>query len=165
MSCVVPDCAKSPWRTDCRHISYHEFPNDLELRNEWIQRIFRGTHEPMKPKLAPKLTASHQVCSKHFLLKDYYPTLGIIQVIKLKPESVPSIFPWNSPAGDRPENPDGFTLPRGDDSDVHDDELTVSEALIPEVILEEPLANSSSCVNTFTGDEIQYFANGKQMAF
>ncbi|XP_077421168.1 uncharacterized protein LOC144051704 [Vanacampus margaritifer] len=84
--CSVPGCSSNAFKQP--YLSFHAFPSDTELKQKWIQAVRReeGPHFVIRK-------GSTFVCSRHFTTDDY--VLGIT-VRRLKPEIVPSLFPWNN---------------------------------------------------------------------
>ena len=81
-NCCLPFC-KSDSKRD-KKISFHEFPLDNNLRSAWLKAV---SHKNFHPNEASN---SSRVCSKHFKDEDYVPHL---KRRRLKPKSVPSLFP------------------------------------------------------------------------
>ncbi|CAN8029033.1 unnamed protein product [Ixodes persulcatus] len=61
-TCCVPGCDNNTSR--CRHVSWHRFPKDNQLRNVWVKRIDRkgttGEHSLWTP------TPNSRICGAHF---------------------------------------------------------------------------------------------------
>lgn len=62
--CAVAACNNSKEKTDRAglQVSYHRFPKDKQLKQEWVQKC--GRDEKMNPDTA-------RVCSEHFTLEDF----------------------------------------------------------------------------------------------
>ena len=71
-----------------RYLSFHPFPVNSEFRQKSVQAIRRDEGPTFTIK-----KGSTYVCSRHFTPEDY--VMGIT-VRRLKPESVPRLFPWNN---------------------------------------------------------------------
>lgn len=83
--CSVPVCTCSAKKQP--YLSFHSFPVNGEVRRKWIQAIRRDEGPNFRIK-----KGSTYVCSRHFTSDDF--VLGI-SVRRLKPDAVPSLFPWN----------------------------------------------------------------------
>ena len=69
------------------HLSFHNFPSDLQLRAKWVRAIKRD--EGPSFKIARTSTF---VCAEHFHPEDLD---GKKERTYLKRGAVPSRFPWN----------------------------------------------------------------------
>lgn len=81
-NCCVPFCTNERGKT--KGISFHEFPVDEDLKNNWLKAISRDNFVPNS------YSNSSLVCSEHFTINDYTPNL---KRKLLKRDSVPSKFP------------------------------------------------------------------------
>ncbi|XP_076383492.1 THAP domain-containing protein 2-like isoform X2 [Megalopta genalis] len=75
--CCFKDC-KEKQNSD-EKISFHQFPNDPELRKQWIQAVQRENFKP---------SSQTKVCSKHFA-NDCFIQSGWSSRRTLKPDAVP----------------------------------------------------------------------------
>lgn len=90
--CKVLTCKNSQQKTKgdpLEKISYHRFPKDTNLRNEWIKRVCKDK--------AFSENAVYYVCSDHFTSDDFErdlrsELLKIPSRPKLKPNAIPSLL-------------------------------------------------------------------------
>jgi hypothetical protein len=66
-----------------RKLNFTLFPADPARRRKWIQALRREKFEP---------SASHVLCSEHFLPSDYVEHSDMLSIVSLKKTSVPSLF-------------------------------------------------------------------------
>ena len=94
--CCVVGCKNR--RKDRPELSFHIFPEDLELRAKWIQACKReeGIHF--------SVTGNTVVCSEHFKEKDFFSAIPgmATKTRRRKPGTVPSVFTFRVPVPDRP---------------------------------------------------------------
>ena len=90
--CCVPGCSNR--RSKRPELSFHTFPSSQVMRRRWIQSIRRD----IGPNF--QVTANTVVCSAHFELSCYYPSVNVEvgetsrrHCRRLKKDSVPSLFP------------------------------------------------------------------------
>ena len=89
--CMVPECTNNS-RT-AQGVSYHRIPRDISLRQAWMARIRR---------VNPRNISHSFVCSAHFTPDCFEETLPNLVADyrrrpRLKPNSVPSVFPRSKP--------------------------------------------------------------------
>lgn len=89
--CMVPGCTNNS--RNAKGVSYHRIPRDSRLRQAWMARIRR---------VNPRNVDHSFVCSSHFTPDCFEETLanlipGYKRRARLKPNSVPSIFPHSKP--------------------------------------------------------------------
>ena len=83
--CCVPFCKNEECKVT--GVSFHQFPNNEELREKWLKAISRqGTEKNSKWQPSKKSV----VCSKHF--ENYCFSIST-KNRRLLPNSIPSIFP------------------------------------------------------------------------
>ena len=89
--CCVPGCSNR--RSKRPELSFHTFPSSQVMRRRWIQSIRRD----IGPNF--QVTANTVVCSAHFELSCYYPSVNVEvgetsrrHCRRLKKDSVPSLF-------------------------------------------------------------------------
>lgn len=87
--CCVSLCYNDSRYDNNRELSFHKFPTDKIKRKEWIIKIRRDVGQSFK------ISDATRVCSAHFSQSELRRSLNSKRC--LRPESVPSIFPWNSP--------------------------------------------------------------------
>lgn len=84
--CCVPGCSNNT--KDARHVSWHVFPKDRRVKDEWLRRIRRrgtvvnGVYTKWEPKY------HHRVCGLHFDLSG----------VKQKSQESPTYFPLRPPS-------------------------------------------------------------------
>jgi len=97
-TCCVPKCNTGYKSNKSKEkIALFKFPEDNDLRQQWIRAIPRKGWNP---------TNSHKVCAKHFVADDFITTShdhrsprknarssNELQRVRLKPSKVPHIFP------------------------------------------------------------------------
>ena len=86
-SCVAANCSNKKSPT----VSLFNFPKDPELRQKWIKNVQRTRAEWKGP------TPNSVLCSEHFESSCFEPCYDLaakvgIQMRKLKPDAVPTIF-------------------------------------------------------------------------
>lgn len=86
--CSVPLCTNSKRKQP--HLSFHDFPNDVELRKKWLTAIRRDEGQTFTIR-----RGSTFVCSQHFQSDDFQLSLtgGIVR--RLNSGAVPSRFHWS----------------------------------------------------------------------
>ena len=85
--CVIRSCSNNKKINSV--VSYHEFPNDLKQRENWIETI--NANSMFKDEGLPKVQSCARlacVCRDHFEASCYENGR-----VRLRPGSVPSIFP------------------------------------------------------------------------
>ena len=87
--CMVPGCTNSSRKTT--GITYHRVPKDERLRQAWMARIRRAN---------PRNLENSCVCAEHFT-PDCFEEHGYQSRARLRPNSVPSIFPRSEPTTPR----------------------------------------------------------------
>ena len=99
--CCVPLCTKKDKRDrdTGKKISFFRFPDDVNLRKQWLHAIRRD----VGPNFSTK--EGTRVCSRHFKPEDLKRSLN--HKVSLKPGAVPSIFAWkrSSPRKRPPPTP------------------------------------------------------------
>ena len=87
--CVVRNCGKT--KTKNPQFSFHQFPSNYIIRDEWIKIIESngGWKDGEKTKVSSVKECC--VCSTHFLEACYDTTSAGLR--RLKSNSIPSIFP------------------------------------------------------------------------
>ncbi|ELT94558.1 hypothetical protein CAPTEDRAFT_225467 [Capitella teleta] len=86
--CCVPGCQMNLYEYKGRKVSYHRFPRDVALCNQWIEKIWGKSQAP------PAIFNRGLVCSLHFppdervLVHTCYPARYYLQI-----GVIPSIFP------------------------------------------------------------------------
>ena len=100
-NCCVPLCTKKDKRDQDtgEKISFFRFPDDVNLRKQWLHAIRRD----VGPNFSIK--EGTRVCSRHFKPEDLKRSLN--DKISPKPGAVPSIFAWkrSSPRKRPPPTP------------------------------------------------------------
>ncbi|XP_071791524.1 uncharacterized protein [Asterias amurensis] len=87
--CSVPHCVSNRKRS-AADISFHMFPKDEDLREEWILKIKSNEGSSYK-----EISETGFVCSKHFKKEDFaWSAAGTRK--RLKRGTVPSKFPWKN---------------------------------------------------------------------
>ena len=79
--CAAYDCMNASHKRECKNNSFHQFPNDPEIRRQWIIATKRKNYNPGK---------FAYLCSDHFTLNSFVPDTA---KRKLYPNAVPSLFP------------------------------------------------------------------------
>ena len=110
--CCVPGCVSNSKAAQCADVSFHSFPTDPSRRRAWIGRVRRdvGPHF--------SLNSHTKVCSRHFQEHDFYPgdrrRSGVIchERRKLKPDAVPSTFPFQVESRKRKPPAERLPLPK-----------------------------------------------------
>lgn len=91
--CCAVGCTNSA--SNNRSVSFHRFPGDGTLREQWIQAVRRDQWFP---------TSTTRLCSEHFHV-DCYETSSLLKLEfglgrgyrKLKPDAVPTLFKHTEP--------------------------------------------------------------------
>ncbi|KAK7095232.1 uncharacterized protein [Littorina saxatilis] len=156
--CCVPLCTSTRSKSDENNrISFHKFPGatDVQRRKDWLVKIRRDSGP------AFKVLQHTVVCSLHFRPDDFKWTPV---VRSLKPDAVPSIFPWTMPTPTRkpptkravlsPQKPGNKKqkaaasegLPTGQEQEVNPKESGPSSSLI--------LASEKPEEDTFNTDSL-----------
>ena len=78
--CAAYNCSNASHKLACKNVSFHIFPNDPDLRRQWILATKRKSFNPGK---------FSYLCSDHFSLESFVPD---ISVRKLFPNAVPISF-------------------------------------------------------------------------
>lgn len=84
--CSVPFCTNNKQKFP--HLSFHDFPADLEVRARWVEAVRRAEGPSFNI-----LRGSTYVCREHFKPEDFYTSPG--GRIRIKQGAVPSKFLWN----------------------------------------------------------------------
>ncbi|XP_068219975.1 THAP domain-containing protein 2-like [Palaemon carinicauda] len=79
-SCAVLGCTKKFNKLSNPSITFHRFPKDDVMRNEWVRALGRENFTP---------TIYSRLCSKHFTEEDFYRTT---LKVYLHSQAVPSVF-------------------------------------------------------------------------
>lgn len=89
--CSVPMCSSDTRLEKCKGVSFHSFPKNEQLQQQWIQNIRRDVGKDFN------LNSHTRVCSLHFEQSCYeVPVAGQIRR-RLKKSAVPTIFSWVTP--------------------------------------------------------------------
>ncbi|XP_068229561.1 THAP domain-containing protein 2-like [Palaemon carinicauda] len=79
-SCAVLGCTKKFNKISNPSITFHRFPKDEVMRNEWVRALGRENFTP---------TIYSRLCSKHFREEDFIRTT---LKVYLHSQAVPSVF-------------------------------------------------------------------------
>ncbi|XP_033637559.1 uncharacterized protein LOC117298417 [Asterias rubens] len=82
--CCIPSCRNDSRNDPDKKLSFHRFPVETSLKDEWVAKIVQNTG------LDLVLKKHTRVCSKHFLKCDFIKTLNGLH--KLKPDVIPAKF-------------------------------------------------------------------------
>lgn len=139
--CCVPFC-----RSDSRkeNVSFHDFPADIDLCNQWLLIISRENFVPNDK------SNSSKVCGKHFKEEDF------IQHRNrrcLKRGVIPSVFPPGHPSYKKAMANQNF--------DERKRKLENTDSIIPS---KSKLAKTHSCSSS-DADLLMYFANSLVNSF
>ena len=108
--CLIPGCDDVRKKQKQHPMSYHRFPKDRELCQQWLRAI---SHPRYDENTHPDSLKHQRVCSQHFTADDYERNLMAELMDKdkarrartiLKDRAVPSLFPQKTPGG-------GYTHP------------------------------------------------------
>ncbi|CAN7941137.1 unnamed protein product, partial [Ixodes pacificus] len=91
--CCAVGCTNSA--SDNRSVSFHRFPGDGTLCEQWIRAVRRDKWSP---------TSTTRLCSEHFHV-DCYETSSLLKlefglgrgIRKLRPDAVPTLFKHTEP--------------------------------------------------------------------
>ena len=94
-SCCVPQCNKPGYTVENgQPVTFHKLPvQNQSTLSLWLVKIRRDVGPYFK------VTSHTRICSRHFLPTDFKKTAGGKKL--LKPNVLPSIFPWTKPQKER----------------------------------------------------------------
>lgn len=75
-------------------VSFHLLPNDLKVREKWVQFIWKDRNVPVPLPEKALVCSSHfpEYCFENFTRKK----MGFASRLLLKPDAVPSIYPGDT---------------------------------------------------------------------
>ncbi|CAJ1078014.1 uncharacterized protein LOC116729894 [Xyrichtys novacula] len=114
--CSVPFCSSNTQQ--CPYLSFHDFPVNIDVREQWIKAIRR--EEGLSFRV---LRGSTFVCSQHFNPGDIYTSVS--GRIRVKQGAVPSRFHWNDFGSSLQESEYQHVLKRPRVANLDDPQLMV----------------------------------------